>query len=393
MPPPERLLLLDVLRGFAVFGILVVNMQFFAGPFEWVLDPPWREERDRVALLLIHSLFSGKFYTIFSFLFGLGFAVQMERAEMRGTDRFLSIWLRRLGVLFLIGVAHAALVWYGDILHWYALAGLALFPFRKARTATLLGVGVTALLVPVLLAFAGAAAMSTAPPEWSAPQDSSAIFRTEAALEAYGEGSWLELTRHRVADWLMLDAMSLFTLPSIFALFLFGLAAGRLRIFHEAERYRRELSIALALGLAMGIPLGVLAELTRGASALLPTFRGAVHAFAAGIGSPILSVAFVSGLTLLVLSERWRWRLVPLAAVGQMALTNYLLQSIVCTMIFYSYGLGLFGSVGPAATTVLAIAIFLVQVPLSAWWLSRWRRGPVEAMWRRITYGLRHLTI
>jgi uncharacterized protein len=385
--PDERVPLLDILRGFAVFGILVVNMLFFSAPFEWVISPPWQSWPNRVADFLISLLFTGKFYSIFSILFGLGFAIQMARAEERGASGNAT-YMRRLLILLVIGVLHAAFLWYGDILHLYAVLGLFLLFFRRRGLGAIAPVVLIGLAIPPGIAALGALAMSLAPPAAGAEREAAALFGTAEALKAYGSGTWAELTRHRIRDWLMLDSFAIFFAPNVFAMMLIGVAAAKTRIFHDLEARRPFFRRAIYMAIAPGILGNAFIAATR--DAVDPVVPGllivAVTAVQA-IAVPALAIVYISAVALAIASVRGSRLLAPLAPVGRMALTNYLLQSVIATLIFYSYGLGLFGKVGPAATTALAVVIFAAQVILSSWWMKRFRFGPAEWLWRSLTYG------
>lgn len=385
--PEERIILLDILRAFAIFGILVVNVLFYSGPLGWILVPPWTELPDLISSWIITVLFSGKFYSTFSILFGLGFAMQTFRAWDRG-ETGGGRYARRLVVLFFIGIAHAALIWYGDILHLYAVLGFFLFLFRRAPLNVLLIVAVIALMVPVGLAFLGAAVMEVIPPGDSmSPEAAAESLGTSEALEIYSAGSWGELTLRRIRDWLMLDLYSIFFAPNVFAMFLVGLWAGRKGLYRGAPEhrpfFRRLLIIALPLGLAMNLIVLSLEKLND--NPMMPSWMGAFHQLAYAIGVPMLAFGYIAAIVLIV--TRGRSLLDRIAPVGRMALTNYLMHSVVCTLIFYSYGLGLYGTVGSRFAIPIAIVIFAIQIPLSAWWLSRFRFGPAEWLWRTLTYG------
>jgi uncharacterized protein len=382
--PGERLEVLDVLRGFAVFGILVVNMLFFAGPFEWVVNPPWTSAADRTAGFLIVTFFTGKFYSLFSMLFGFGFAIQMERADARQSGGGW-LYVRRLLVLFLLGIAHAAFVWFGDILHLYAVVGLALLFFRRRGLGVILPAGLVALLIPTgLAAFAALAAANIS----MDGADAAEMFRTAESLQAYGRGTWSELTSQRVRDWLMLDSFAFFFAPSVLAMMLAGLAAFRMRILRAIERDERVWRNALFVSVVVG--LGGNLFIAASHSWVDPMLSSPMSVVVTGVQAfavPALAVAYASAIVLASRTARGARVLGPLAPVGRMALSNYLLQSIVATTIFYSYGLGWFGRVGPALTTLLAVITFAIQIPLSAWWMRRFRFGPAEWLWRSLAYG------
>jgi uncharacterized protein len=214
------------------------------------------------------------------------------------------------------------------------------------------------------------------------------LVQAERSVEVYGHGSFADIFGQRLKDHEDVLWGTLFMLPVIFAMFLLGLYAGRRRLLHEPERYPRLLrwlaGWGLLLGLLCNLSYVVVSECV---SRLEPSWAtlGAYWVYA--VGTPLLSFGYAAGIVLLVQHEPWRRRLAPLAAVGRMALTNYLLQTLICTTLFYSYGCGWFGKVGPAVGALLTIAIYAVQVPLSVWWLNRFRFGPAEWLWRCLTYG------
>jgi len=422
--PHERIEVVDILRGFAIFGILAVNLLWFAHPFyiDGAGIQPGSGMVDRVARWLINFFFLGKFYSLFSFLFGFGMAVQMIRAEARGVP-FARLYGRRICVLLGIGLCHAVFLWAGDILVSYAILGFVLLLFRRGRLSTLIVWAFACLSVPVLnmtgcvginkLALSlkpmvmATSAATTAPATSTAPTTASATAPTmdsvstprpgqpdfaawsQRAYETYGQGTYRQILVQRVGDWAFLLLITvLFMFGGILGMFLFGLYAGRRGILHDVTPHLgfiRKLAIwGLALGVVTNLTAVVAEEFVHAAEiswfALVPTAARAV-------GAPALCFFYASVIVLLVQKDAWRKRLRPLAAVGRMALTNYLLQSVICTMIFNGYGFGQFGKVGPALGILLTIVIFAVQIPLSNWWLSRFRFGPMEWLWRSLTYG------
>jgi len=379
--PSERLIAIDALRGFAVFGILVVNILFFAVPIPWISSAHWTGPADRVAMFVIEVFFTAKFYTTFAILFGFGFGLQMIRAEI--ADRpFLRIYVRRILFLLLIGILHASLIWYGDILHVYALLGLLLIPFRRLTAAAIAPVMLIAVFVPIGLFFLTALAVSMTGDAGGSGTD---FFRTTEVIRTYASGSWGEIHGQRLSDRMYLSAGALFFWPTIFAMFLGGMLLSRTDIAYRPADYRGPLRIAATAGLSIGLPLNVLAWwLQQGLDPMDFGWRMAWHQAVLAAGATLLAIGY--GSIVLLLSSRPAV-LAPFAAVGRMALTNYLLQSVIGTLIFYSYGLGLFGSLGPAVLLPIALGIFAVQVPLSFLWLKRFRYGPVEWLWRGATYG------
>ncbi len=395
----ERLQVVDILRGVAIFGILLVNMAGFSTPLylELARMQLWSNPIDQGVMGLIALFAQAKFYTLFSFLFGFGFSILLLRAEGRGV-RFGPLYVRRLLVLLLIGLAHATLFWVGDILVSYAILGFVLLLFRRSSPRTLLIWAGIATLVPLLLNLLlyGMIALVRLVPEAAAPieqslKQSEANFRTlsEQALRIYAEGNFIEMTQQRLQELSVYYSSAWLNFPFILTMFLLGLYAGRRGIFNNIEAHRPFIKRVMIWGLIIGLPLNLgLAMIT---ALNIDTTRnplaGIVEIVAIGIGGPALSLCYTAALTLLCSGATWQRRFAPIAAVGRMALSNYLLQTLICTTIFYSYGLGLYGQVGPALGLLLTVLIYAVQIPLSFWWLRHFRFGPVEWFWRSLTYG------
>ncbi len=375
IPPAERIEVVDILRGFALFGILLVNMQGYGWPIYLAGLQEWPRFVDRLADWAIRFFAEGKFYPLFSFLFGFGLTIQMARAEAHGA-RFVPLYVRRLVVLLIIGAAHALLLWVGDILVTYALLGFFLMVFRNRSQKTLIVWIVLSLLMSILLneqSFAQVDAMDR--------------LRAQRTIQVYAHGTFADMVHQRIRDLRFVYAIEPFFAPHVFALFLLGLYAGRRGILQDIPSHlpfvRRLWPWALGIGLVGNVLFVIAREHPDQSGSLLPEFVGPA---ALMVGGPALTAFYMSAIMLLVQKEAWGKRLAPLAAVGRMALSNYLLQSLVCTTIFYSYGLGLYGKVGPAPGVALTVAIYLVQIPLSVWWLRRFRFGPLEWLWRSLTY-------
>jgi uncharacterized protein len=394
----ERIHLIDILRGFALLGILLVNMHLFSHPIHSILLLPLTPPPliDRVAEWFIRFAAEGKFYSLFSFLFGLGLMLQMERAQARGS-RFVPVYLRRLFFLLLIGIAHAFLIWTGDILIMYALLGVLLIFFRNARPRTLLiwvGIllGLYALfnLAMTLLVEVGRGAPETAVQIEQMFAEQEALFRgaEQRGYDVYSHGSFAEITRHRVSEYLGIVVFAgPAMMPGVLAMFLIGVYFGRRRLLHDVEANLPFFRKLCWWGLAIGLPLNLLyASLMPGIARGQPSFPGLLATLAQTVGAPALSLGYVAAFTLLLRQPVWQRRLRPLAATGQMALTNYLGQSLIATFIFYGYGLAYFGRAGWATGILLTAAIYIVQVVVSNWWAQRFRFGPAEWLWRSLTY-------
>jgi uncharacterized protein len=402
----ERLALLDTLRGFALCGVFISNvMVWFSGrvflPREQVLTAMNNASLlDTVTWQAFSILVAGKFITLFSFLFGLGFAVQMGRAEVRGVS-ITPLYVRRLGVMLVMGLAHLFLIWYGDILSTYAVLGFGLLLFRGRSDRTLLSwallfalgwsiVGVVVLKFPQLMADTPEAGAAIA----KAASEKSAAIRAQT-LAAYASGSWLDVTKATFSfffrDYLpLLVAITL----STFGRFLLGLLAGRRRIFHDVPQhlrlFRRLLGwglVAGVIGSGSGLVLQQLLQRKVFTPETLPTWVPFVTAPLRHLGELGFAAVYVAAITLLFQRATWQRVLNLLAPVGRMALTNYLSQSVISVLFFYGYGLGFITKVGPAACVAYCLAVFCVQVVWSHLWLSKFRFGPAEWVWRSLTYG------
>ncbi|QFZ84338.1 DUF418 domain-containing protein [Variovorax paradoxus] len=379
--PVERQSLVDALRGFALLGILVVNIGAFASPFYGLPlpDPMMRTGLDRAAAFAIAFLFETKFYLLFSFLFGYSFTLQMQSAERSGQP-FVPRLSRRLAALWLIGALHAVLLFHGDILTTYAVLGVVLLAVR-ARSDALLArwarrlVLATALVwgvVGVLVALLG-----------DAPDTHAAWAQAMSALAAY-RGTPVTVIGQRLYEltqvWIVLG---LIQAPMALAMFFAGVIEGRRRLFARARRSRPLFKRLLVPGLLVGVPG---AALYAWASVFAPGSRWDVLALAAGLfTAPLLTAAYVGALMLLFDSPRGAWVARVLAPAGRMALSNYLLQSAVCAWLFLAYGLRLIGEFGPFVSLMVAFGIFGAQLVLSRWWLARFAYGPVEWVLRAFT--------
>ena len=393
----ERIKIVDIVRGFAVFGILVVNMAWFNSPvYLYVMDVHWwTGTADRITTWFIRFFAEGKFYSLFSFLFGLGLTLQVTRAEARNA-RFAPLYRRRLSFLLLIGLVHGFLVWAGDILAAYALLGFLLLLFRNRKPKTLLIWAIICLSIPVLLTGLGVVALELGR---SFPQSSQQIeasfaqsaegYRelTEQSLRNYSQGSFADIMTQRIKDLGFMYFALVFIGPNIFALFLFGMYVGKRGYFQDIVAHLPLVRRAIWYGLVFGLVGNAVYVIAREYSnPAVPTLMSFVSSAAFFVGGPALCIFYLSSLIMLAQNQVWMKRLSPLAAVGRTAVSNYLFQSLICTTIFYSYGFSLYGKVGPALGVVFTVAIFILQLYLSRWWLQRFRFGPVEWLWRSFTY-------
>jgi uncharacterized protein len=393
--PAERVEAMDVLRGFALLGVFVVNMLFFAAPYQTTMMRPWPEAAQPGFQAFLLLFWQGKFYCLFSFLFGMGFAEQVDRLQARG-EAPGRIYRRRLAWLLIIGLAHGLLIWMGDILFMYALLGFLLLLFRNRKPKTQLIWALGLLLVPALLfalfflfmkmaqGIPQAAAQMAAAAE---KQDLQMAEATARSLRVYGGGPYGELFRLRAKELVMNYGMTLSIAPQILAMFLLGAWTSRKGVLKDPAAHRGLVSKVLGFGLGFGL-LGNAFYLWCSAKGM-PGPRNphamlgmAVYLFAA----PALTLAYAAGI-LKLLQGPAAALVKPLAWNGRMALTNYLMHSVIFTLVFYHFGLGLFGKTSAVQGFLMALGLWLLQIPVSKWWLSGHAMGPAETVWRRLTYG------
>ncbi|WP_309890128.1 DUF418 domain-containing protein [Archangium sp.] len=391
----ERLALLDVLRGFALCGVFVSNVYMWFSGRTFVpraqIDAAMASASlgDKVASYAIGILVFGKFITLFAFLFGLGFSVQMSRAEARGAT-IAPLYMRRLGVMFLLGAVHLLGLWYGDILTTYALLGFALLLFRNRTDKTLLFWAVPLILVAPL----GVDVLMKALPMLTGVEASmeASTQRRAQTLEVFTTGTYFDVVRAN-ASYYFNDFMKplLAVMFGLLGRFLLGLVAGRQRLFHDAPQHLPLFRKLLGWGLLFGVIGSAVMlwvryllqnKLIDGQAPWLMVTMPLRQLNEVG-----LAAVYLSGIVLLFQRPAWQRRLLVLAPVGRMALTNYLTQTVLSLCFFYGFGLGFIGKLGPAALTVLPLGVFCVQVAFSHWWLARFRFGPAEWVWRSLTYG------
>ncbi|MEX2272865.1 MAG: DUF418 domain-containing protein [Vicinamibacterales bacterium] len=380
---PGRIAALDILRGFAVGGILFANVLVFFGV---TFMPPERAaalptaDADQMAAFLERVFVEGKFYSIFSLLFGIGFGVQLAR-DAGAAPRFK----RRLRILLAIGAIHALLIWAGDILMLYALLGFTMPWFARKSDRALLRWTLILLSMPaVLYAIAVAVLMAAGSPVSSPSPDAGLPANILEILEAMGTGGFADAF---IGNLLFLAGRwaDLF-FPKVLGMFVLGLWMVRSGLALSLEDRRRMLVRWALLGWGVGLPANVVASWAVGHWPYLPPSAGALlGVIMQSIGFPMLALGYAATVALLVVSGR---RVLNVfAPVGRMALTNYLMHSIICVVLSYGFGFGLWWKIGPSTAMAIAAAVIVVQIPLSAFWLSRFRFGPVEWIWRRLTYG------
>ena len=444
----QRIDVLDILRGFALIGILLMNIEWFSRPLnELGSFSSQLSGIDHAVGWLIACFVQGKFYKLFALLFGMGFAVMLQRAIDAG--RPFTMWfVRRMGVLFIIGCLHMILLWNGDILHDYAVAGLLLLGFlgllRRPRwqhyqqPAAMLKLALWWLAIPPILVLVvgigfnvlsdrheleqrwhfnqqveqvlqqlKARADSTeqsAPldlpadaekldsPEYEARQRFEEWQQQEqekaAEIHAFRYGSYAQATAERIkiaGQWLLFTPF--FAVMQLLPIFILGYWLVSSGIITHYQQHAGLFRVMRNVGLSAGLPLSI------------GGFGISVHPavehvteiqfsgeFMFTCGEYFMAAGYLGLLLSWLQHQRWQRRLAILAPLGRMALSNYLMHSIILTTVFYGYAGGWYGQIARAPQMLLVLAILTVQIPLSVWWLRYFRFGPMEWLWRSLTY-------
>lgn len=389
VPVRERIHLVDVLRGFALLGVVLQNIS----DGRWAHKPA--SPLDRFANEMLESLTSEKFMPLFAFLFGLGFAIQLERAEKLRVS-FAPLYLWREFLLLLIGIGHFILLWSRqDVLINYAVLGAMLLLFRRAKPRTLLVVVVLSLvagansdfLAARLKSVIGAGTTPMASHADRTANRTNPIVREVFARAGpvYEQGSYVESVRYRAAVFAMWHSSVYNVIGQYFvvignpmAMFLLGLYAGRRRLFHDSQSKGPFFRKLLWTGLALWVIVGQL--IIR----MIP--EGSWHSLAEVIAERGQTVVYVASICLLYAIPAWQRLFTPFSWIGRLGLTNYIGSSLLVATIYSGYGFGLYHRVGLASALLLQLGLYMLQAGLSGLWLHYFQFGPIEWLWRSATW-------
>ncbi len=395
--PSQRIVSIDVLRGFALLGILASNIRVFAMVYAVVVNPTIFGDftgGNYVVAMLTRVLVSAKFYPLFSMLFGAGIYLMAQKVEAKGGKPEVQ-HLRRMIWLIVIGWFHIFLLWDYDILFVYGVCGLAAFLFRKISPRILLIIGLILVFIPVFQSADRQATRSVKTPEQLAAISGSLRPNQEKIDQkiAHYQGSWTALMSERVrvrwpGRW---QIGALYELGMYTGWMLLGMALFKFGIF-TAKVSKRVLWLFLVLGLGVGVPFRFFHWICNplhnwdlwfppGPTWFIyweTILRSAVYS--------LIPLGYIGGIMLICRSGKLRRLTARLAAVGRMALTNYLMHSAICTFIFYGFGLGLFGMVDRMGQLLVVLIIWVFQLWYSPLWLKHFRFGPMEWVWRSLTY-------
>ncbi|MCU9612471.1 DUF418 domain-containing protein [Caldibacillus lycopersici] len=374
----DRIATIDVMRGLAILGIFAVNIFSFHTPYLYA-DPVTLAETawDKWVYAIVDILAQASFYPLFAFLFGYGLIIIKERVEARGELAFYPTAIRRMIGLLLLGMIHAFFIWPGDILVVYAILGIFLLAFThlsaKGMTITAIVLYTVPNLLLVVLAYIASVFVSS--------EEIYPVQIAEHVQAIYQNGSFLEITNQRIIDWSYTNwgvgSIQIFFM--ILPLLLLGAAFAKQQKLIHTEANTRFFKKMFCIALPIGLVIKLLPYLGNQNLSLF--------VFQDLFGGPIVTAGYISLIYLI--ANKWKQHrlLLLFANVGRLSLSNYLFQSLICSVIFYSYGFSLYGKVSYVFSTFLAICIFLIQLYLSKQWLKSYQMGPVEWLLRGITYG------
>jgi len=383
---------LDLLRGVAVLGILIMNIQSMSMPTAAYINPTAYGDLtglNKWIWILSHILASQKFMSIFSILFGAGVVLFTDNALAKGKNS-AALHYRRMFWLMVFGLLHGYLLWHGDILFSYSLCGMLLFLFRKLPPRKLVGIGFAFFLVPIALESLIALSM----PYWPEEALASTLeswklegLALQEYLKAY-RGNWLEQMELRVPETLFMQTQWFFmnTFWRVMAMMLLGMALFKWKVLSAELSTGTYLRISL-LGLLLGILLsivGVILNFKNQWSMEFSMFIGNQFNY---VGSVATALGYIGVVMLIAKSIHFSRCKTIFSAVGRMAFTNYILMTLICTFLFYGHGLGLFGSVERKIQALVVLGVWALLLLLSPVWLKHFRYGPLEALWRSLTYG------
>jgi uncharacterized protein len=378
--------------------MVLVNAGTLSG--YWLFPEQWTSIVDKLTIEFVSVFAEDKFFTLFAYLFGLGFTIQMIRARASGNG-FILIYLRRLTVLLLMGILILVFIAPVFILQTYALLGCSLLFFRNWQSKNLLICALACLLIPFANETLKVARESR--PIWQSQSEQLQGLKSEnppvtrkerpsGPGKIHQEGTYLELVSWRVAlarkRYSKADHYIVNMLGNTLPIFLLGLWTGNRRTFDNIRFHIPHLRQVCWWGLTIGLAGTLISVAIRDWVDLgKPQLTEPLATLLWNIGRPGLCFFYAAGLVLIMQRQFWRRLVTPVSAVGRLALSNYLLHLAVFAIIFPGYGFGLFGKIGPSLLIALALIVYALLALWSVWWLRRYRHGPAEWVWRSLAYG------
>ncbi|CAM3100482.1 DUF418 domain-containing protein [Filibacter tadaridae] len=375
----NRIETLDMMRGFALLGIFIANMLLFHSPYLYMDPYTWfSSPSDEMTYKWIDIFIEGSFYPIFALLFGYGLNMQYEKAKMNDTP-YASLLARRLGILLVFGLIHALLIWPGDVLFTYALMGFVMIAFMRIPKKWLVSLAIVLYVLPSGMLYLLTYMLEKANPN-AMMEGYADIHQIELSISAYAHGTFAEIFSFRFFEWILVGlGGSLMGIFIVLPIIMFGAALSKFKVIERASEFKGRIAIVTVVGLAAGIWMKAL-PFTSGPTSDVRMLQDL-------FGGVVLAGGYIGLVLLLCQVKLFTTVFRPVAKAGRMALTTYITQSIVATLIFYSYGFGLYGKVDLATGTWIAVGVFVIQVLFAEIWLSKFRMGPLEWIWRKGTYG------
>lgn len=389
----NRIEALDVLRGIAVLGILVMNIQSYSMPGAAYINPTVFENLEGNMLnvwLVSHVFADQKFMTIFSILFG-GSMIMLSNKAKKEHVRSGELQYRRLGWLLIIGLIHAYFIWYGDILVAYAICGFFMFIFRRKKTKSLFrAAGIFLAMGSLITLLIGYTVPLWEPGEY----DNARVEIWEPTAEDIGEeiefytSGWERQMFRRAPDAFKMQTtvFATSTFWRVSGLILLGMALYKKKALTAKQSAKYYVKM-IGYGLGLGVPLVILGPLLNFHFEWDFKYSFFFISQLNYWGSLLMGMGYIGVIMYIMKNTKGGWLSKRLAQVGRMALTNYLMQSIICTFLFYGHGLGLFGDVDRGAQVLIVVSIWVFQIAFSAIWLNYFRFGPFEWIWRSLSYG------
>ena len=395
----ERETFMDVLRGFAILGIFIANLNGLSwygfnepGVSADMLMPEW----DHKMKFLHHMFIEGKFYSIFSFIYGWGIALQLRNSESKGINpaAFIS---RRLMIMLFLGAFHLML-WPGDIVFLYGMLGFILLPLRRFSNKTLLITGIGLLLLPILLYWLKMKfPVLNAPTEFlyhlgdKVDSKLTGVTSEETFKEYIKNANWFDVFKGDIGGFFFRygDLFFQSRFPKVLGMMLIGLVAGRSEFYKHIDQHKKLLYYIIAFGIIIALPANyLLAGYMEDKTGAYYTFKmsGLYRTISYAIGVAPLAAAYIALFMLAFQNSVLKSVMSVMAPVGKMAFTNYIMHTLIGNFVFLNAGLGYMGSVGPVYYTLFALLVFAFQVIFSTIWLTYFNYGPIEWLWRSATY-------
>ncbi len=394
----ERHAFIDFLRGFALLGILVVNLPLMNAPFAWEFSEftIWTDTINTWASRFIKFFFTSKFYVLFSLLFGMGFYYFINKADQEQRT-IIKLFRKRQLWLLLFGICHIIFLWYGDILLIYALVGFVIVWFRKKTNKTLLIWAGVFISLPILIIFLIAMFLS-----WlmTVPEAATEIGKafdqafyqienfSAKALNVYATGSFSDIIRIRLTEYNYIFSSMFFFIPNILGIFLIGFVIARKKLLYNTVENHKILNKALLFFTPLAL-IGnfMLVYYGEKSSMVYIDMNDVLYFLASSIGGISMAAVYIIVLFKIHNSHFTKKIILAVTRTGRMALTNYLTQSIIATTLFFSYGFALYGQINIWQGMLITLGIYLVQVVWSYYWLKHFKFGPMEWLWRSLTYA------